>query len=432
MPWQRDVAAVATEYDPVTGVPFWREVFVTTPRQAGKTSLILALCLDRCLGWDDPQVCAWTGQSGSDIRRKWMQELVPNLERSDLAHLIHNVRRAMGAEQIAFVTGSRIELLSTSENAGHGLVLDLVVLDEIFADHDNRREAALLPAMATKRAAQMLTCSTAGTASSLVYNRKVRSGRKAVLEDADRGLAYFEWSAPDDWDPNDDESFTSFHPAVGHTIDLDVIRQARETFEDEPGEFARAYGNRPMLDGSSVIPDVTWAKVVDRSAEPDTTTPLVLGLDVSPDRDTAAIAICDADGTVELLEHRGGVGWLVDRAAELADTYDARLVFDGRGPAGSVDGLAGLRCADPWSSGDVIGACGKFFDAVVEGRVRVRQDDAVDRAVRGLEKKTVGDAYVWSRRASSKDVTPLYAVTLAYAASRVSVGAPAGAMYVRS
>ncbi len=414
MPWQRQVAEVATEYNPKTGTPYWREVFVTTPRQAGKSTLILVLLLERCLTWPTPQQCVWTGQDGQSIRRKWMNEIVPALERSELAPLIKTIRRANGNESVEWQTGSRIELLPTSETAGHGMVLDFVILDEVFADQDNRREAALLPAMATKPDAQMLTCSTAGTASSTVYNRKVRNGRNAVGEDRDSGMAYFEWSAPEDWNPDDDESFYGFHPAIGHTIALDAIRQARDTFADEPGEFARAYGNRPMLEGGDVIPEAVWAKVVKRSVAADRSR-VMIGVDITPERDAAAIAICDVAGVVELVEYKGDTSWLLERVSELSDRYGASVSFDRLGPAGSLEGLRDMKRAVPMTSQEVINACGAFFDAVADERVTVRQDDAIDRAVRGLEKKRVGEAYVWSRRASSKDVTPLYAVTLAYA-----------------
>lgn len=432
MPWQRQVAEVATEYDPITGVPYYREVFVTTPRQAGKTTLILVMLIVRCLTWERPQMCVWTGQDGQSIRRKWLNEIVPEFERSDIAELIaeNGIRRANGSESVEWKTGSRIELLPTSETAGHGMVLDFAVLDEIFADHDNRREAALLPAMATKPDAQMLTCSTAGTGASTVYNRKVRSGRNAVAEGKTEGLAYFEWSAPDGWDPNDDSSFARFHPAIGHTQNLAAIRQARDVFAEDPAEFARAYGNRPMLEGGGVIPEHIWASVVDSDIEASMTG-LAVAVDVSPDRDRAAIAICDDEGTAELIEYREGIGWLVERVTELADRYSCPVAFDARGPAGSVHGLEQVDGAIAMSSTDVIRACGAFFDAVADRTVRVRQSDAVDRAVRGLEKKTVGDAYVWSRRASSKDVTPLYAITLAYAASREGANTvPPAAMYV--
>ena len=99
MPWQRQVISVATE-ELEDGSPAWSEVFVTTPRQAGKTTLILLLLLERCLGWGRPQYCVWTGQDGKSIRKKWMREIVPLLERSNLSPYISRVRRSNGDEAV--------------------------------------------------------------------------------------------------------------------------------------------------------------------------------------------------------------------------------------------------------------------------------------------------------------------------------------------
>ena len=49
MPWQRLVADVGCEIDPVTGLPAYREVRVTVPRQSGKTTLFLAWQVNRCV-----------------------------------------------------------------------------------------------------------------------------------------------------------------------------------------------------------------------------------------------------------------------------------------------------------------------------------------------------------------------------------------------
>src|SRR6056297_3105674 len=66
MPWQRFVADVACEFEPDTGLPAYREVFVTIPRQSGKTTLFLSWQLDRCLNWGRPQRSVFTAQTGKD------------------------------------------------------------------------------------------------------------------------------------------------------------------------------------------------------------------------------------------------------------------------------------------------------------------------------------------------------------------------------
>lgn len=416
MPWQRQVVDVATEYDPETGHPMYRECFATTPRRAGKTSLILALLLHRCLAWDRPQACVWTGQDGASIRKKWLNEIVPMLEHSELAPMIKTVRRSNGSEGIEWHTGSRIDLLPTSETAGHGMTLDVVVLDEIFADRDSRREQALRPAMATNPGAQMFVCSTAGTAESVVYNRKVKQGRQSIDEDPGRGMAYFEWSAPDDWDPLDEDSYWEFMPALGHTVSLDVIRDDRQSMmAEEPHEFIRAYGNRPQLDGGDVIPDRVWRRCV--STDHAVGSPVRIAVSVGADRDVAAIAVAD-ESTVELIEYRSGSPeWVVPRLRELAATYPVPVVFDKRGPEAGLRGLDSVPRAQGLTSDEVAAACSRFYDAIADGRVKVRQEPALDAGVKGLARRPVGDRFAWSRKGSRRDVTGLYAATFAWAAS---------------
>ena len=49
MPWQQYAADIALEVDPVTGDLWYEEVVITVPRQSGKTTLILAIMVWRCI-----------------------------------------------------------------------------------------------------------------------------------------------------------------------------------------------------------------------------------------------------------------------------------------------------------------------------------------------------------------------------------------------
>src|SRR5262245_18408149 len=81
MDWQSRVAMVAGELE--DGKPAYREVFFTAPRQQGKTLLVVAWLLYRCLFWSKrPQMCAYTAQTGKDARSKWLDEVVPMLYQS--------------------------------------------------------------------------------------------------------------------------------------------------------------------------------------------------------------------------------------------------------------------------------------------------------------------------------------------------------------
>src|SRR6266581_1891091 len=175
MPWQRDIADVGCEIDRETGLPAYREVIVTVPRQSGKTTLYLTWQINRCTSprWAQPQRSAFTAQSGKDARDKWLDELFPLIRRSrKLSPLVRRIYEGMGNEYISFRNGSLIRLLSTSSSSGHSKTLHQAVLDEIWHDTDGRREQGLRPAMLTVRDAQVLVCSTAGNAASVVLERK--------------------------------------------------------------------------------------------------------------------------------------------------------------------------------------------------------------------------------------------------------------------
>lgn len=420
MPWQRLVAEVGCEIDPETGFPAYNEVIVTVPRQSGKTTLNLAWQLDRCLNWGRSQRSAFTAQTGKDARDKWIDELFPLIESCKLRRLVapRGVNRGMGNEAIRFRTGSLIRILSTSASSGHSKTLDQAVMDEVWHDYDDRREQGLRPAMITREDRQLLICSTAGTAASTVYNAKVAAGRRAVQADVGHGIAYFEWSAPDDWEAADRQSWWTFMPALGYTITERSIEA--EQLAMKPGEFRRAYGNRPTMGVEMFLPLETWQRACDPKVRPDGG--LRFGLDVAEDRASAAIVAAGANGVVELIEHRSGIGWVVGRCNELTGRHGATVAVDFQGPAGVLaDSLE--RC-EQMTARTVLQACGAMYDAIVEGTVTFRTDRAFDAAIHGAVKKVVGDMWAWSRKGSVADITPLMAASLALRTSayRVEVG----------
>jgi len=65
MDWQRDVLDVALELDPDTGLPAYRQVGVTVPRRSGKTTLLLALTIDRCSAGDAGSAASTPPSPGS-------------------------------------------------------------------------------------------------------------------------------------------------------------------------------------------------------------------------------------------------------------------------------------------------------------------------------------------------------------------------------
>lgn len=420
MPHQRLIVDVGLEIDPETELPAYREVIVTMPRQMGKTITIFTVELERCLMRARPQRVLYTAQTGGDARKKLLDEpdgKVPLLKRSRLWPTVAKVHQAQGNEGVAFKNGSRISLAASSQESGHGFTLHLGVIDECWADTDDRREQAMVPAMNTVPDAQIWVVSTQGTEASVFLNRKRELGREAAAADRGAGIAYFEWSIPEDEDISDPEVWWRYLPALGWTITPEAVAHALESMEE--AEWRRAYANQPTRAVSSrLIPQAVWEAAQDNQAEVARGGRVNFGLDVHPDRTSAAIAASDGR-VVELVAYGDGTGWLVERAQGLRDRWGGRFIIDGGGPAASL--VADLEGAGlpvvQLSNADVAKACARMYDNLADGRVTVRTAEAFDAAVEGLAKRPVGDRFVWSRQASATDITPFFAATLALGAS---------------
>lgn len=417
MPWQEQVANVGLELLP-DGRPAYREVGFTVPRQSGKTTLILAWQIQRALGWANilgfPQRIAYSAQTGKDAREKLLEDQVPIIEPRRQLLGISKIYRAIGSESVTWRNGSRLVLLASGEDSGHGKTLDMGVKDELFADTDFRRDQALNPAMATKPFAQIITASTAGTAESVALNRAVTNGRAACEADSGKGIAYFEWSAGAEDDPADQETWWRCMPALGRTISLEVVEHAYQTLKLD--EFRRAYLNIPTASDERVIPAAIWAAVCDPDVE---ATAGVFAFDVNPERSTAAIVAVGAGPVVEVVDYRPGTGWLLDRICELHQRHGSRFAVDKGGPAGGF--VAELtRRGIPLMETDakeLTQASGMFYDRVMTEGLVVRQNSDLDSAVAGAAKRPVGDSWAWGRKGSRFDVSLLVAASLGLWAS---------------
>jgi phage terminase large subunit-like protein len=416
MPWQQQVLDVALEIDPATGKLAYREIVLTVPRQSGKTTLLLVLILLRALG-SPLQNIRYTAQTGSDARKKWTDDWLPILDASPFSRF-YRVRLTNGHEALRFNNGSLQALLATTLKAGHGGTLDLGILDEAFAHPDARLEQAVKPAMITRPQPQLWVVSTAGTAEKSPYLwGKVQIGRAAVDSGIGGSIAYFEWSASDDMDPADPETWWSCMPALGYTQTEEAIASDFASMPDL-SEFERAYLNRWKTAMSDpVIPLATWLELVDERSVPRD--PVCFAFDVSPDQSASIAAVGKrADGKLhgEIIDRAQGTAWLPERLAELVRQHrPVALVCDPVGPAGAV--LAALEQRKvkvvTATAQEHARACGMLYNAAMEGNLRHLGDADLLTALDGAVKRQLGDAWAWSRRTSAVDISPLVAVTLA-------------------
>lgn len=426
MPWQQHVVDIAYELT-ASGSLVYREINFTVPRQNGKTAVAMAAKVFRCTKFGGRQNVVYTAQTRNAASKKFLGEHCFILDHSPFrSH--YTKRLSNGSEAILWKNASKWAIDAPTRSASHGDTLDHGDIDEAFAHHNDRVEAAMSPAMITRASPQIWVYSTAGDAQSYYWWRKVLAGRKSG--DTGDAVAYFEWSAADDADPADPLTWASCNPALGHTISMDALRaewsKAQRKGVDGVDMFRRAHLNQwpevPVLDDQPglwlVIPADEWAaaKDIDSTAVGQ----VALAVDTTPDRAWSSIGVCGlrADGSehVEIIDHRPGTDWVVERVRDLRDRWaPVGCAIDAAGPVGSLADDLGRVLGDRLvkvSAREHAQAAGSFVDGVHYRTVRHRGSSELDAAVACATKRPLAEAFAFAR-AGLLPVSPLVAVALA-------------------
>lgn len=330
----------------------------------------------------------------------------------DLAREVKKVRTSHGDEGIELKTGQRLRFVARSTGSGRGFTGDCIVLDEAY-NLGPQAMAALLPTLSARPNPQLWYASSAGMPESV----QLTAVRERALAGGSQGLAYFEWSAPEDADHDDRHAWAQANPALGYRITEDFIALERDAMPML--EFARErLGIWEDVNASAVIPPATWQESEDESSKMGDV--VAFAIDTSPDRSTTSISASgirvDGKMHVEVIDRRPGTTWAIKRIAELEKKWKpCAIVLDPRSSASSL--LPDLTDAGidivTTSTSDVVAATGLFYDAVIENRLRHLGQVDLTNAVQGASKRFVGDSWLWDRKNSNVDITPLVSATLA-------------------
>lgn len=409
------------------------EVAVLVSRQNGKGSILEARELAGLYLFGERLILhsAHEFKTAQEAFRRVLSliEQTPDLEKR-----VQRVRTSHGEEGIELVGGQRLRFVARSTGSGRGFSGDCVILDEAYNLPDASVDA-LMPTMAARPNPQLWYTSSAPDKRLAPCDQLGRVRRRA-LKGGDRSLAYLEWSISphrdecgpgcgEHDDPDAPESWAKANPGLGYRITVEHVARERASMSD--AGFLRerlGVGNYPVEgDGWAVIPEDAWTALVDQASQP--ADPVAFAADVTPERSAGAIAVCGrrADGLlhVEVVDHRPGTGWIVERLGDLLQRWKpCAVVVDASGPAGSLIAdldAAGIAVVTP-KAREAAQACGMFYDAVVpsEGnRPTLRHLDQapLNSAVAGAQKRPLGDAWAWARRGSGVDISPLVAATLA-------------------
>ena len=420
-PWQHGIGSIALGkradglYAATVG-----GVVLSIPRQVGKTFLVGMIVIALCLLFPG-STWLWTAHHNRATTKTFLT-LKGMTERGKIKPFMLDPRMSNGEQELRFRNGSKIMFGAREQGFGRGF-------DEV--DGEVFDEAQILTAKALEDMVPA-TNQSRHEAGPLLFlmgtpprpsdpGEEFTARRKAAIHGESEDMVYVEFSADRDADPNDRKQWARANPSYPHRTPLASIKRMRANLTDDASFLREGLGVWDDDDPNKPITPAMWDAAYDREAT-WTGTPVV-AVDVSPYRTHAAICMAATSRSRTLLEvttrgdnvdHRRGTDWVVPRLIEIARANECIVAVARDTGAAFVPELeaAGVQV-------EVVGllgpACAALQDAASDGRLAHLGQAPLNVAVANAVRREVSDGgWIWSRRKSEIDITPLVAATVAH------------------
>lgn len=395
------------------------EVVNVQPRQNGKTASCEARVLAGLALWGEPSM-TWTAHRFTTALESF-ERLCAYIDGSDeLTKQVKKIYRSALNTSIVMRNGAKVRFLARATSMGRGFSSATLILDEALVLNETQI-ASLLPTRSAVSNGQIWYLSSAPQVDSYVLKRLMMRGRAG---DAPR-MTYVEYCAPDGADIRDRMAWRAANPAYGERITDEAIEAELAVMSEWDFAIERL-GIVELSERREVGPiDLTaWGQSSDPYSQ--LVDPVTFGVDVAPDGSSSCIAVAGRreDGLlhVEIVDQRPGTAWVVDRLVTLFQQQrPSAVVLDPGSRAGALEmplAAAGFGRGQAYpmelvTARELAQASVSLTDDVNDGRVRHLGDDRLTAAVSGARTRPLCGSWTWDRRASTADVSPLVAITLA-------------------
>lgn len=373
MPWQETAGRYLTARGPEKRL-LYREVAIVVARQNGKTTLMKPYIIGALRTGKRVMHIAQTRELPRHMFGVIADALSaePELFPKRRGKVIWP-RYGAGQEEIVLQNGGTYRIAAARTGGARGWTNDLVIIDELREMDSFDIINAAEPTLTMSPDPQMVYLSNEGDENAVVLNAvRERSGQ-------DESLAYLEWSASPDREPDDREGWAESNPALGHYPSVLRTLEAAYRRHSLAGtmpifETEHLCRRVPTL-SPALVEDTAWAKGEHPNLEP---TPkrasLGVAMDPSGRRASAAVAWPRADGTF-------GLRVLFDVTGEPIDTdrlgRDMRerarqLVIIGVGfdPATDTHLSKFFPRSEPITAQKAANASARFVSLVEAGKVK--------------------------------------------------------------
>lgn len=389
-------------------------VGMSLPRQVGKTYLIGAIVFALCI-IRPGMLVIWSAHHARTHNETFLA-MQAFADRLKVRPYIKQVYTGSGDEEIRFRNGSRILFGARERGFGRGIPgVDMIVSDEAQIMSDKALDAQL----ATMNTSDFGLAIYVGTPPrpddpSEAFTRMRQEAWSGTLRDA----AWIEFGADPGANPNDRKQWAKANPSYPHRTPAESIERLQRKLK--PESFLReGLGIWEDMARGSVFGPGKWDAC--KGPLPTGVELGALGLALSLNAEKASLVGAGATGARLLVKPlQSGpepYAWVVARTVEVARQHDVPVVVDAKGPAGvfvpqlvSELGPERVRVVTFEQAKD---ACGLIHQAVSTGSLLHAGYPELDAAVAGAVKRDVGDRWLWGRRQSGTDISPLEAATLA-------------------
>jgi phage terminase large subunit-like protein len=411
-PWQEDVLADILAIRG-GGLPAARTAALIVPRQNGKGSVAEAYVLEGMF-LANASLITYTAHEYRTAQEMFFRIRQLIASTPSLDKRVSAVRLANGEQSVELRSGARLKFMARTSGSGRGFSGDRIVLDE--AQHLTAAQmAALVPTLATRPHAQVLMMGSAPSPTAEVLPALMERGRAA-----DPSVCYLEWSVADSSDQvdlDDRELWAQANPGYGIRLGDEAILAERSLLDSE--SFARE--RLGIISGGgheAVIDRELWRRLADHDSQ--IAGRVTFGIDSTPDRSWTSICAAGrrADGRahIEVIDHRPGLGWVVERLDDLTDRWDPTgVMVDPAGPAGSLVAELEERGipVETVSAREHAQAAGDLLEAITDEQLRHLDQPPLNAAADVARRRPLGDLWAWHRRDASAVISPLVAAGLA-------------------
>jgi hypothetical protein len=457
-PWERWLVIHGGELLP-DGRPRFRKLLVIVARQNGKTHVLKVMAL-YWLFVVRVALVLGTSTNLDYARESWEKAVELAEEVDELAELLpkNAVRRANGEQVLRTVDRCRYKIAASNRKGGRSLTVHRLILDEL-REHDSWEAwNASYNAMNAVRDGQAWGITNQGDAKSVVLeslrNEAIDPDTDTVrpLDERDRRLGVFEWSAPRGSRADDPHALAASNPNMNRHEDRgpfldDLVSDARRAMRNGGDELTTFLTEILCMRVPSLDPAVDveqWRKPAKEGgcllpgSLDALRTRLAWVFDVSLDGQHAtlyAAARLDDDRVrVDPVKAWESVTAMRRELPALVKRNRPRAVgWFPNGPAAAVGASLAEQPGWPPSGvtfealgADSAAVCMGFAELVEAGDVLQSGDPLADAQLEHAERKWVGDRWVFTRRGAGHcDAT--YAVAGAAHLARTlraSVGKP--------